>query len=341
MKTADFDFDLPPSLIASFPAAERTDSRLLVVDRETKKHFHQQFSDFPDFFGENDLLVFNRSKVIPARIRFEEKEIFLAEKITDNFWKCLVRPGKKFPIGAEFDFSDQTRAVVKGITENGLREIEFFPSTDIDAFFDQYGEIPLPPYLHREADERDKVRYQTIYAKESGSVAAPTAGLHFDDHIFERLQNRGVETAFLTLHVGLGTFLPVKTEEIKDHTLHSECFDISPEVAEKITTAKRNGKKITAIGSTSLRALESAFDGKKICAGMQKTNIFLYPPAEFRVVDHFFTNFHLPRSTLLMLLSAFCDPKGNKGREIVLEKYHAAIAEKYRFFSYGDASFWR
>lgn len=340
MKTADFDFELPSELIASFPPPKRTDSRLLVVDRATQKHSHHSFSNFPEFFGENDLLVFNQSRVIPARISWEGKEIFLAEQVSENTWKCLVRPGKKFGIGAEFSFPDGTTLRVTNISEDGLREITFFPNENFECFLDQFGKIPLPPYLHREADESDKTRYQTIYAQENGSVAAPTAGLHFEESIFQRLRDRGVETAFVTLHVGLGTFLPVKTEQLEDHQMHPESFEISPETAEKINTARKSGKKITAIGSTSLRALESAFDGNALRSGFQKTDIFLYPPADFRIVDHFFTNFHLPKSTLLMLLSAFCSPGKTEGKELALEKYRVAIAEKYRFFSYGDASLW-
>jgi len=340
MKTADFDFELPPELIASFPPEKRTDSRLLCIDRATKTHAHYSFSEFPEFFGENDFLVFNQSKVIPARISWKGKEIFLAEQILKNTWKCLVRPGKKFGVGAEISFSDGTSARVLDIDKDGLREIAFSPQKSFEIFLEQFGKIPLPPYLRREADESDKTRYQTVYAEEKGSVAAPTAGLHFDADIFERLKNRGVETAFLTLHVGLGTFLPVKTERVEDHQMHPESFEISPETAEKINAARRAGKKITAIGSTSLRALESAFAEGEVQPGFRKTDIFLYPPAQFQVVDHFFTNFHLPKSTLLMLLSAFCSPRKTEGKELALEKYHVAIAERYRFFSYGDASLW-
>lgn len=277
---------------------------------------------------------------MPARIKIEKKEIFLGEKISEKKWKCLTRPGKKFQKNAEIFFPDGSTARVLKIDADGLREIEFFPKKTFAEFLNENGEIPLPPYLKRDAENLDKTRYQTIYAEKAGSVAAPTAGLHFSDEIFERLKNRGVEMAFLTLHVGLGTFLPVKTENLENHQMHFEHFEISEGVAAKITAAKKAGKKITAVGSTSLRALEAAFDGDKIKSGAQKTNLFLYPPANFRVVDHFLTNFHLPRSTLLMLLSAFFSPGKTDGRKKVLEKYAEAIAEKYRFFSYGDASLW-
>ncbi len=343
MKLSAFDFDLPPESIAQHPTEQRDESRLLFVDRNSRNLKHKRFADIIDIFATGDILVFNRSKVIPARIRLEgNQEVFLSEPIDDRTWKCLVRPGKKFTVGRRIDFADGSSAEVKKISEDGLRVIEFFPTNgDMWRFLERCGSIPLPPYIERAADAEDTSRYQTVYAEERGSVAAPTAGLHFTEKILKQLQAKGVQIEFVTLHVGLGTFLPVKSEDITEHRMHAEVFELDEETAARINHAKSTGKKVTAIGSTSLRVLESASDQNgNLRAQSGKTEIFIYPPANFKVVDHFFTNFHLPKSTLLMLVAAFASPGDTDGIAFAQQVYQTAITEKYRFFSYGDASLW-
>jgi len=347
MKTSDFDFLLPPELIAQRPSKKREDARLLLVDRKTKTWKHKNIPDVLDLFGKNDVLVFNQSKVIPARILLEGgREIFLSERMNQTekteIWKCLVRKGKAFQVNQKIDFPDGSHASVLAIDENGLREIEFSFSSSFSDFLDAYGEIPLPPYIERKADEEDAVRYQNIFAENKGSVAAPTAGLHFTEDFLQKLQKKGVTCYFVTLHVGLGTFLPVKAEDVSDHKMHAEYYEIDTETANALNMAKNSGKKITAVGSTALRTLESAFSSEKNCLipGSEKTRLFVYPPATFSMVDHFLTNFHLPKSTLLMLTSAFASPGKTDGRELLLSVYQEAISEKYRFFSYGDATLW-
>lgn len=342
MKTVDFDFELPEELIAQTPPTQRSGARLFVVHRNTKKREHKTFANICDFFGKNDVLVFNKSKVIPARIIWEKKEIFVSKLVEKNTWECLVRPGKKFKTGTLFSLPNGAKGEVKSEKENGLREIEFtFPEENFSDFLQKVGNIPLPPYMKRKPKKDDAIRYQTVFAEKEGSVAAPTAGLHFTKEILEKLQKKGVEIYFVTLHVGLGTFLPVKTDIVEEHEMHSEWYEIDKKTAKKINTAKKSGKKITAIGSTALRTLESAVqnDGT-LHAGNNETNIFLYPPAHFKIVDHFFTNFHLPKSTLLMLVSAFAHPGAMDGKELVMQVYKEAIEKKYRFFSYGDATLW-
>lgn len=347
MKTSDFDFSLPPELIAQRPTEKREDARLLIVDRATKTWKHQQIPDLLDLFGSDDVLVFNQSKVIPARILLEGgREIFLSERMkqseTSEIWKCLVRKGKAFLGGQEIHFSDGSWAKVLSLDENGLREIEFSFSSSFSDFLDAYGEIPLPPYIERKADEEDRVRYQNIFAENNGSVAAPTAGLHFTEDFLKALEQKGVTYYFVTLHVGLGTFLPVKVDTVENHKMHAEYYEIDTKIADALNAAKKSGKKVTAVGSTALRTLESAFSSKKNCLlpGSEKTRLFVYPPAEFSVVDHFLTNFHLPKSTLLMLTSAFASPGKTDGRELLFRVYEEAVSEQYRFFSYGDATMW-
>ncbi len=343
MRTSDFDFFLPEDLIAQKPLEYRDAARLLFANRSNQVLEHKNFSDIEDLFGENDVLVFNKSRVLPARVLLDAKtEIFLSEPISDNRWKCLIRPGKKFQEGASFSFDDGSTATVVSVEHDGLRVIEFAPKKGtLIEFLERFGQIPLPPYIKRQPNVSDSDRYQTVYAEDSGSVAAPTAGLHFTDEILQKLQKKGVQTEFITLHVGMGTFSPVKTENIEDHYMHSEFYEIDSPVAQRLNTAKKSEKKITAIGSTSLRSLESAADGTGFLSALSgKTDIFLYPPAQFSFVDHFFTNFHLPKSTLLMLLAAFAAPGKTNGRDFVMNAYHEAVTKKYRFFSYGDASLW-
>lgn len=315
----------------------------MVVDRAQRRWHEQSFAEIATRFGANDLLVFNRSKVIPARLRLPGKrEIFLSEQVSGLTWKCLVRPGKKFLAGTVAEFADGSTARVVDTTEDGLRLIEFAPAQDdFWAFVDCCGEMPLPPYIARETDAADAERYQTVYADRPGSVAAPTAGLHFSDELLDQLRQRGVQTEFVTLHVGLGTFLPVKTDNIAEHHMHAEVYEIESETAERINAAKASGKQLTAVGSTSLRTLESASEGDGcIKSGSGKTEIFLYPPAEFWIIDHFLTNFHLPKSTLMMLVAAFASPGKTDGIELAKAVYAEAIAKKFRFFSYGDATLW-
>lgn len=341
MKTADFDFDLPEELIAQTPPKNRSGARLFVIHRDTKKREHKQFEDICDTFGKNDVLVFNKSKVIPARIAWENKEIFVSKPTSNNAWECLVRPGKKFRTGTEFSLPNGATGKVITEKENGLREISFeYTEKNFSEFLEKVGKIPLPPYMKREPEKTDSERYQTIYAEEKGSVAAPTAGLHFTEEILQKLKEKGVQICFVTLHVGLGTFLPVKADNIEEHEMHSEWYEIDEETAKIINTAKKEGKKITTVGSTALRTLESAVQNGEVKSGSGETNLFLYPPAEFTIVDHFFTNFHLPKSTLLMLISAFASPGKTDGIDLAMQVYEEAVEKEYRFFSYGDATLW-
>jgi len=343
VKLSAFDFTLPPELIAQTPAEQREDARLLLADRTTQTLQHKRFVDITDIFASGDILVFNRSKVIPARLALEgDREIFLSEPVAENTWDCLVRPGKKFPPDTVIDFADGSTATVRKVTDDGLRTIGFAPANgDFWQFLEAHGDIPLPPYIDRATESADKDRYQTVYAEQPGSVAAPTAGLHFTDTIIEKLKAKGVQIEFVTLHVGLGTFLPVKTEDITEHKMHAEVFELNTATAERINAARTGGAKVTAIGSTSLRTLESCADATgRLTAQNGKTDIFIYPPAEFKVVDHFFTNFHLPKSTLIMLVAAFASPGKTDGLQFVQQAYQSAIDNKYRFFSYGDASLW-
>ena len=344
MKTSDFDFFLPEECIASSPPSCRSGGKLLVVHRDTQVVEHRKIEDIPKYFGENDVLVLNNSKVIPARITWEKKEIFVSKPVAKNTWECLVRPGKKFRTGTEFFLPTGEMGREIAEKENGLREIAFLHTEPtFFHFLQKVGSIPLPPYIKRLPNAHDAERYQTIFADREGSVAAPTAGLHFTENILHTLRKKGVEIYFVTLHVGLGTFLPVKTENVQEHNMHSEWYEIDEKTARAIALAKKRGKKITAIGSTALRTLESS--ARKSPTGMvraeqRETDLFLYPPADFLVVDHFFTNFHLPKSTLLMLVSAFASPGRTDGKAFALRVYQEAIEKKYRFFSYGDATLW-
>jgi len=349
MKTSDFNFELPEHLIAQEPSKERGQSRLMTLDRGTGARTNSEVSRLPEILrgekflsprGEKPLLVFNDTKVRKARLLGKscksgaEVEFLLLEKNKNDEWKTIVKRAKRQKVGTQYSFfnSDGKEINKCEITreEDEFRFIKFTIPIDND-FLDKYGHMPLPPYIKRKDSNLDAERYQTIYAKQTGSAAAPTAGLHFTQAILDSLKENGIESAFVTLHVGLGTFLPVRSENIEDHKMHEEQFIITDENAAMIHNAIKSGRKIIAVGTTSLRTLESAYSDGVLKRGLQKTNIFIYPGYKFKLVDALFTNFHTPLSTLLMLVSAFA------GKELVLESYKEAVKEQYRFFSYGDA----
>lgn len=347
MQVADFDYNLPEELIAQMPADKRENSRMLVLNRKKQTIEHRHFYDIIDYLTNNDLLVLNNTKVIPARL-FGTKEtggkieILLLEAQNEGspYWSCLIRPSKRVKIGTVINISDDLKAVpVKRLEDDGEWLIELQYDGDLFNILHRIGNIPLPPYIERKnltAEQRkfDTERYQTVYAKDEGSVAAPTAGLHFSKEILEKLQNKGVDIAYITLNVGLGTFRPVKCTRIEDHKMHSEVFEISQTAADKINKAKANGKNILAVGTTSVRTLETAYAKfGEIKACKDSSRLFIYPPYEFKVVDKLITNFHLPKSTLLMLVSAFA------GKDFIFKAYNEAVKERYRFFSYGDCMY--
>jgi len=337
MKRQDFYFELPKELIAQDPISDRSASRLMVLDRQTGAVTHRIFRDIAEYLKPGDCLVLNDTKVIPARLignraGTEGKiEVLLLVRRGDDTWETLVKPGKKAKIGTEIIFGDGLlKGTVTDVVDEGNRLIHFTYDGIFEEVLDRLGQMPLPPYITHEL--KDKNRYQTVYACHNGSAAAPTAGLHFTKDLLHSLNEKGVETAFLTLHVGLGTFRPVKTDDIQDHHMHSEYYIIPQEAADKINRTRKQGGRIIAVGTTSCRTLESAAepDGY-LPAKSGWTNIFIYPGYQFRVMDGLITNFHLPESTLIMLVSAFA------GRDHVLAAYQEAIREQYRFFSFGDA----
>jgi S-adenosylmethionine:tRNA ribosyltransferase-isomerase len=350
---ADFNYSLPPDLIAQAPAKRRHQSRLLVLHRETGAVEHQNFGDFPGYLRAGDVLVINDSRVIPARLRginrrtSGEFEVLLVEENCSNDWWAMLRPGKRAPLQTEIEVLDSRGnksgilATVTDINAEGHRRLQFTGTKNIGDNLENIGEMPLPPYIKREPFEsapEDFERYQTVYAQPKGSVAAPTAGLHFTDALLAQLRQNGVRICPVTLHVGLGTFAPVKADALADHVMHEERFSISVDTAEAINAAKREQRRVIAIGTTTVRVLESvASDSNLVTAGSGRTRIFIYPPRRFRIADVLLTNFHLPRSTLLMLVSAFAAPGETKGRDLILSVYADAIAQRYRFFSYGDA----
>lgn len=338
MKTSDFYYDLPERLIAQTPLEKRDNSKMLVFDGENIEHKH--FYNLVDYLGENDVLVMNRSKVIPARLygkrvgKEEVVEILLLKKLSVTSYECLVKPGKKFTVGTKLVFGDSLFASVINITSGGERIIEFTVpiGSTLEAEIDKVGEMPLPPYIKEKLKQKD--RYQTVYAKEEGSSAAPTAGLHFTPELLEKLKDKGVQIEEVVLHVGLGTFRPVKVEDVTKHEMHTEDYQVSKEVADRLNKAKKEGKRIVAVGTTSVRTLETASTlGGELKAGCGATNIFIYPPYKFKFVDALITNFHLPESTLLMLVSALM------GKENCFKCYKEAIKNEYRFFSFGDSMF--
>ena len=338
MKIYDFDFDLPEELIAQEPLKERNSSKLLVLNRELQKMEHKLFKDFIDYLNPGDCIVLNNTKVIPARLMGVKEntqtriEILLLNRISENKWEVLVKPGKKAKIGVKIVFGDILEGTIVDIVKGGNRIIEFEYEGIFETILDELGEMPLPPYIVKKLDEKE--RYQTVYSKHAGSVAAPTAGLHFTEELLKKIEDKGVTIAYVTLHVGLGTFRPVKVENITEHDMHEEYYWIEEEEAIKINEAKRDGNRVIAIGTTSIRTLESAAkeDGT-ISSTRGWTDIFIYPGYKFKIVDGLVTNFHLPQSTLIMLVSALA------GREFILEAYKEAINNKYRFFSFGDAMF--
>jgi S-adenosylmethionine:tRNA ribosyltransferase-isomerase len=365
MLVRDFDYDLPPELIAQEPLADRAASRLLHLERASGRLADRGFRDLPGLLRPDDLVVFNDTRVFPARLFGHRSgarsqpispsnpaakgflkgkvEVLLTKRVptTDHpppapeVWEALVRPGRKIGVGERLTFSDDLHAEVVARGEYGERTLRFDPVPDFFAAVERLGHVPLPPYIGRADRTADRERYQTVYARERGSVAAPTAGLHFTPEILDQMRARGIETANVTLHVGLGTFQPVHAEKIEDHKLHTESYSISEDAAAKITRALEAKRRVVAVGTTTVRTLEyvARENGGRVVAGAGEADIFIYPGFRFRVVGALLTNFHLPQSTLLMLVSAFT------GRELALRAYEHAVREKYRFYSYGDCMF--
>ena len=340
LKTSDFYYDLPEELIAQFPTAERDMCRLMVIDRNSKTVTHRVFRDIIDYLNPEDMLVVNSSKVIPARLLGKtdktgsDMELLLLRSLDSGEWETLVRPGKRAKIGASFSFGGILKATVTDIVDGGNRTVAFSYDTEkyknIYEVLDEVGNMPLPPYITKKLENKDD--YQTVYAKTEGSAAAPTAGLHFTDELIERIKAKGVGYGEVTLHVGLGTFRPVKVDKIEDHLMHGEYFFVTDEVANEINRRRAAGGRIIAVGTTSCRVLESASDENGIVHPMSaETGIFIYPGYKFKATDALITNFHLPESTLLMLVSALAD------KETIMGAYEKAVEERYRFFSFGDA----
>lgn len=344
MKLSEFYYDLPEELIAQTPIKKRDESRLMVLDKNTGKIEHKVFKDIIDYIDSKDCLVINETKVIPARLyghrddKDEKIEMLLLKDFGDNEWEVLVKPGKKCKIGTKlfFEAEDDNKivliATVTDIFEDGNRKVKLEYDGILNEILDRIGIMPLPPYIHEKLKEKD--RYQTVYAKFEGSSAAPTAGLHFTKELLEKIEEKGVRIAKVTLHVGLGTFRPVKEEIIEEHKMHSEYFEISKEACDIINDTKKNGGRVICVGTTSCRTVESVADENGFMEPKKgETDIFIYPGYKFKVLDALITNFHLPESTLLMLVSALAS------REIILNAYEEAVREKYRFFSFGDAMF--
>ena len=339
MKVSDFNYDLPQELIAQVPIKNRDESRLMVLNREKQTIEHKIFKDIIDYLEPGDCLVRNNTKVIPARLYGIKEEtnanveFLLLNRIDGDIWEVMVRPGKKLKVGAKVTFGDGIlKAEILEQLDNGNRKVKFEYSGIFNEILDQIGLMPLPPYIHEKLKEKD--RYQTVYAKYEGSAAAPTAGLHFTEELLEKLKEKGVEIANVTLHVGIGTFRPVKVENVEEHDMHSEHFYIKAEDAEKINKAKKEGHRVIAVGTTSCRVLESIADENGMVHETEgDTQIFIYPGYKFKCLDALITNFHLPESTLIMLVSALA------GREYIMKAYNEAVKEKYRFFSFGDAMF--
>lgn len=339
MKLEDFDFNLPQELIAQTPLKCRDHSRLLVLDKETGEVKHQHFTDILDYLNEGDTLVLNDTKVLPARLigeKIDTKaviEVLLLKDLGSDSWEALTRPAKRVKVGTVISFGDgKLKAECTDVLEDGIRHFKLIYDGILLEVLDQLGTMPLPPYIHEQL--KDASRYNTVYAKNIGSAAAPTAGLHFTKELLEKVKEKGVSIAYITLHVGLGTFRPVNVENIEEHHMHSEYYEMTKEVADLLTKAKEEGHNIIAVGTTSVRTLETImkkYHKFQECSGF--TDIFIYPGYEFEAIDHLITNFHLPKSTLLMLISAFA------GRDKVMHAYQEAIKEKYRFFSFGDSMF--
>ena len=338
-KKSDFYYDLPEELIAQTPMDERDHSRLLVLNKATGEIEHKHFYDIVEYLNKGDCLVINDSKVLPARLYGVKKdtnaviEILLLKRIEDKKWEILVKPGRKAKVGAEIIFKENILSgKIIEVHDDGNRIIEFEFQGIFEEILDQLGEMPLPPYIHEKLENKN--RYQTIYAKNPGSAAAPTAGLHFNDHVINELEKKGVNIARVTLHVGLGTFRPVKTEYISEHKMHSEYYELEQSEADKINNAKKSGFKVISVGTTSTRTLETISDEHGLVKAQKGwTNIFIFPGYKYKIVDSLITNFHLPESTLIMLVSALA------GKENIMNAYEVAVKERYRFFSFGDAMF--
>lgn len=339
MKLENFNYDLPTNLIAQEPAEPRDSCRLMLVDKETGEWEHQSFRDILNEIRGGDVLVFNNTKVIPARLYGQRKGtggkvemLLLSPKGNDN-WEVLVKPGKKALPGTEIVFNEHMSCQIVDKTDFGGRIAHFKYNGEFDSILDQIGEMPIPPYIHKKLEDKNK--YQTIYAKYKGSAAAPTAGLHFTEELLEEIKNRGAEVYFVTLHVGLGTFRPVAKENIEEHEMHKEWYDVPQITADAVNRAKTEGRRIIAVGTTSVRTLESAGQTGTLVAGGGWTQLYIYPGYEWNIVDAIVTNFHLPESTLIMMMAAFA------GTNHILSAYKEAVNQKYRFFSFGDAMFLR
>ena len=335
MKTSDFYYDLPHELIAQTPLKDRQKSRMMVLDRSKDYVEHKHFEDIIDYINPGDTLVLNDTKVIPARLyghrpgKEEKIEILLLKELTEDRWQTLVKPGKKCKIGTVIEFSDKLSLEIIDILEDGQRVVKFKYNGIFNEILDELGTMPLPPYITEKLDDQD--RYQTVYCKNRGSAAAPTAGLHFTKEVLKQLEDKGVNLVYVTLHVGLGTFRPVKVDDVTKHEMHSEYYIISKEVCDVINKTKREGKRVIAVGTTSCRVLESATgDDGIIYPRAEETKIFIYPGYKFKMLDGLLTNFHLPESTLIMLVSALAT------KDKIMEAYKIAVEERYRFFSFGD-----
>ena len=337
MKVSDFDFYLPEELIAQHPLEKRDSSRLMILDKKTGVIKHKYFHDVIEYLNEGDTLVLNNTRVMPARLIGEKEEtggkieFLLLKRIQGDKWECLAKPGKRAKVGQRFTFGEgKLKCEVVDIVEEGNRIIEFSYDGIFEQVLDELGEMPLPPYITEKLDDRE--RYQTVYSKEKGSAAAPTAGLHFTNELLEEIKSKGVNIAYLTLHVGLGTFRPVKVDDIDEHIMHSEYYQLDKENADIINETKKRGNRIIAVGTTSTRTLETIGDENGFVREQSGwTDIFIYPGYKYKVIDELITNFHLPESTLIMLVSALA------GKENVMNAYNTAVDEKYRFFSFGDS----
>ena len=335
MKTSDFFYNLPEELIAQTPAQPRDSARLLVYHRDTKTVEHRIFRDITDYLKAGDVLVVNRTRVLPARLYAHTQnggkiEVLLLKRLDLDMWEVLVRPGKKCRPGVRLTVNDELSLEILSVTETGERHVKFFYEGAFEDVLSRAGTMPLPPYIHEKL--KDPERYQTVYSRENGSAAAPTAGLHFTEELLQKIKDMGVEVVEVLLHVGLGTFRPVKVDDVENHVMHSEYYEVSEEAAERINAAKREKRRVICVGTTSVRTLETVANADgTVRAGSGDTSIFLYPPYKMKCVDALITNFHLPESTLLMLVSCLCS------REEILSVYEVAVRERYRFFSFGDA----
>ena len=332
MKSEDFDYNLPKNLIAVYPKDKRDESRLLVLNKEKKSVAHKNFYNLTDYLVPGDLLILNNTKVIPAKLpgirEGKDAELLLTSRINSKEWKVLITKPKPDSL---ISFQD---GLMGRLIKNSLNEWVVIFNTDADEYIQHYGKMPLPPYIERDSEEKDKETYQTIYAKKDGAIAAPTAGLHFTKELMDDIRDQCVDIKFITLHIGIGTFRPVKTEKIEDHIMHQEYVEISEDTSSAVNFARKSSRRVIAVGTTVVRALESAADEEGIINPYSDfTDLFIYPPYVYKIVDALITNFHLPRSTLLMLVSAFC------GKDMLFKSYNTAIKENYRFLSYGDSMF--